>query len=47
LTSDIGKILSALHSIKATGKNDFLTSVQIAQVTKGMIDRGGMYVTIY
>ncbi|ORZ11875.1 hypothetical protein BCR42DRAFT_379524 [Absidia repens] len=32
LTSDIGKILSALHSIKANGKSDFLTSVQIAQL---------------
>ncbi|KAI8335690.1 hypothetical protein BC941DRAFT_377322 [Chlamydoabsidia padenii] len=32
LTSDIGKILSALHSIKANGKSDFLTSIQIAQL---------------
>ncbi|KAI8332085.1 hypothetical protein BC941DRAFT_505459 [Chlamydoabsidia padenii] len=32
LTSDIGKILSALHGIKSNGKSDFLTSVQIAQL---------------
>lgn len=33
LTSDIGKILSALHGVKPNGKSDFLTSVQIAQVS--------------
>ncbi|CAO3619807.1 unnamed protein product [Cunninghamella echinulata] len=32
LTSDIGKILSALHGVKPNGKSDFLTSVQIAQL---------------
>ncbi|KAI7904136.1 uncharacterized protein BX663DRAFT_504081 [Cokeromyces recurvatus] len=32
LTSDVGKILSALHSVKAGGKPNFLTSVQIAQL---------------
>ncbi|CAO3615553.1 unnamed protein product [Cunninghamella blakesleeana] len=32
LTSDIGKILSALHGVKPNGNSDFLTSVQIAQL---------------
>ncbi|KAI8067047.1 hypothetical protein BC940DRAFT_319493 [Gongronella butleri] len=32
LTSDIGKILSALHGVKASGQNDFITGVQIAQL---------------
>ncbi|KAF7724145.1 hypothetical protein EC973_001270 [Apophysomyces ossiformis] len=32
LTSDVGKILSALHGVKIEGKSDFLTAVQIAQL---------------
>ncbi|KAI9282729.1 hypothetical protein BY458DRAFT_130199 [Sporodiniella umbellata] len=32
LTTDVGKILSALHGIKAGGKSNFLTSIQIAQL---------------
>ncbi|KAI8393528.1 uncharacterized protein BYT42DRAFT_541784 [Radiomyces spectabilis] len=32
LTTDVGKILSALHGVKAGGKADFLTGVQIAQL---------------
>ncbi|KAI8339844.1 hypothetical protein BD560DRAFT_359605 [Blakeslea trispora] len=32
LTTDVGKILSALHGVKAGGKPHFLTSVQIAQL---------------
>ncbi|KAI8056498.1 uncharacterized protein B0P05DRAFT_559928 [Gilbertella persicaria] len=32
LTTDVGKILSALHAVKAGGKPNFLTSVQIAQL---------------
>jgi len=32
LTSDIGKILSALHSIKLGGKSNFTTGIQIAQL---------------
>lgn len=32
LTTDVGKILTALHAVKAGGKPHFLTSVQIAQL---------------
>ncbi|CAM0138932.1 unnamed protein product [Umbelopsis sp. WA50703] len=32
LTSDLGKILSALHSVKVSGSGDFMTGVQIAQL---------------
>ncbi|KAH8549858.1 hypothetical protein BGW37DRAFT_468928 [Umbelopsis sp. PMI_123] len=32
LTSDLGKILSALHSVKIAGAGDFMTGVQIAQL---------------
>jgi len=32
LTSDLGKILSALHEIKISGNSDFVTGVQIAQL---------------
>jgi hypothetical protein len=32
LTSDLGKILSALHSVKIAGAGDFMTGIQIAQV---------------
>lgn len=32
LTTDVGKILKALHGVKAGGNSDFTTSVQIAQV---------------
>jgi len=32
LTSDLGKILSALHGIKISGNSDFVTGVQIAQL---------------
>lgn len=32
LTSDVGKILSALHEIKISGNSDFVTGVQIAQL---------------
>ncbi|CAO3659707.1 unnamed protein product [Umbelopsis vinacea] len=32
LTSDLGKILSALHSVKIAGAGDFMTGIQIAQL---------------
>jgi len=32
LTSDIGKVLTALHNIKLAGSAHFTTGVQIAQV---------------
>lgn len=32
LTSDIGKILTALHGVKVGGSTSFSTSIQIAQV---------------
>jgi len=32
LTSDLGKILSALHAVKIAGSGDFMTGVQIAQL---------------
>ncbi|RUS32693.1 hypothetical protein BC938DRAFT_474587 [Jimgerdemannia flammicorona] len=32
LTNELGKILSALHSVKLSGKVDFITGVQIAQL---------------
>lgn len=42
LTTDVGKILTALHAVKAGGKPHFLTSVQIAQVKKKKIERIGV-----
>lgn len=33
LSTDVGKILTALHAVKAGGQPNFLTSVQIASVT--------------
>ncbi|KAI8137341.1 hypothetical protein BJV82DRAFT_635528 [Fennellomyces sp. T-0311] len=32
LTSDVGKILSALHGVKISNKADFMTGIQIAQL---------------
>ncbi|ORX57589.1 hypothetical protein DM01DRAFT_1334186 [Hesseltinella vesiculosa] len=32
LTTDVGKILSALHGVKSSGQSDFITGVQIAQL---------------
>ena len=43
LTTDVGKILTALHSVKAGGKPNFTTSVQIAQVSVQRIDRKRIY----
>lgn len=34
LTSDVGKILTALHGVKISNKADFMTGIQIAQVRK-------------
>jgi 26S proteasome regulatory subunit N10 len=42
LTTDVGKILTALHAVKAGGKPNFLTSVQIAQVKYDISKRGAL-----
>lgn len=44
LTTDVGKILSALHAVKAGGKPNFLTSVQIAQVNIISFDIYSQYI---
>lgn len=38
LTSDVGKILTALHTVKIGNKANFLTGIQIAQVRSVPLD---------
>ena len=39
LTSDLGKLLSALAEVKTQGELDFLTGIQVAQVRLNQLDR--------
>lgn len=43
LTSDVGKILSALHGVKISNKADFMTGIQIAQVSGYYYNNNSVY----
>lgn len=43
LTSDVGKILTALHGVKISNKADFMTGIQIAQVSGYCYNNNSVY----